>query len=269
MLQCGHTPFNGSSNNNVRLYDLQMKLDGHLQDLRDQLSQRNELITNLLDQERQLCNVLVVEFGNQISYDPLPSAGDIAEFEDYLQQLRCEIDIRSNAFDELRDSIRLIAVEMELELKQDLRFGILFRDDLPLSKANLTTLQRLHTGLIEERGELQKIVESRLKKLTELYVCLDISAPPKALAAFKRITQPALAALNVEIQRCEKIKRQNIQSVVENVRAQIKELWSKTLKSDREIARFTNFTSDVYNDDLLELHEMELADLKQFYEDNM
>lgn len=75
--------------------------------------------------------------------------------------------------------------------------------------------------------------------------------------------------LNAEINRCEKIKRQNIQRVVENVRSQIKEYWSLTLKSDKEISRFPNFTSDCYTDDLLVLHEMELADLKKFYADNV
>lgn len=271
LLKCEHAPLSNDNNNRkeVRLYDMQMKLDRHLQDLRDQLRQRQSLIRDLLDQEQQLCNVLVIESGKQITYDPLPSAGDLREFEEYLRQLRCEIEIRSTAFDDLRDSIRLLADEMEVESKQDFRFGILRNDDLPLSKANLSMLQKLHSSLIDERSELQRNVEVRLRKLTELYACLGMSATPMTMAAFQRVTQSGLEALTGEIQRCEKIKRANIQTVVENVRAQIKEFWTKTLKSDREIARFVHFTSDTYNDDLLALHEMELSDLKQFYDDNV
>lgn len=40
------------------------------------------------------------------------------------------------------------------------------------------------------------------------------------------------------------------------------------MKSEPERARFIHFQSDCYTEDLLSLHEMELDDLKSFYDKN-
>lgn len=80
--------------------------------------------------------------------------------------------------------------------------------------------------------------------------------------------QTTVNKLNAEIQRCEKIKRANIQRIIEKVRQQIVEYWDLNMMSDMERARFSNFTNDCYTEDLLMLHEMELNDLKQFYNIN-
>lgn len=71
-----------------------------------------------------------------------------------------------------------------------------------------------------------------------------------------------------ELKRCETQKRLNIQRFVDKVRIEIEKYWDLTLKSDQERARFTHFTNDCYTEDLLSLHELELEDLKKFYEDN-
>lgn len=75
--------------------------------------------------------------------------------------------------------------------------------------------------------------------------------------------------MSTEITRCEKIKRLNVKRIIEKVRQQIEEYWELTMMSDKERARFSNFTNDCYTEDLLMLHEMELNDLKQFYNVNL
>lgn len=45
-------------------------------------------------------------------------------------------------------------------------------------------------------------------------------------------------------------------------------MWDLTLKSQQERKRFSNYYNDWYNEDLLELHELELDDLKTFYNKN-
>ena len=40
------------------------------------------------------------------------------------------------------------------------------------------------------------------------------------------------------------------------------------MKSDAERSRFSSYTANVFNEDVLKLHEDELRDLKSFYEDN-
>lgn len=80
--------------------------------------------------------------------------------------------------------------------------------------------------------------------------------------------QKTLNVLQEELNRCETLKRQNIKRFVDRIREDILYFWDKTMKSEQERARFIYFTSDVYTEDLLDLHEMELNELKSFYEQN-
>lgn len=63
-------------------------------------------------------------------------------------------------------------------------------------------------------------------------------------------------------------KRRHTKRFVDHMRQQIVEYWEKTCKSETERSRFTNFTSDCYTEDLLSLHELELEELKNYYETN-
>lgn len=71
-----------------------------------------------------------------------------------------------------------------------------------------------------------------------------------------------------ELNRCQMEKRRHIKRFVDHIRQQIILFWDKTCKSETERNRFNNFTSDCYTEDLLKLHEIELDELKSFYESN-
>lgn len=71
-----------------------------------------------------------------------------------------------------------------------------------------------------------------------------------------------------ELHRCEGEKRRHIKVFVDRIRQEILKMWNQLLMSDDERERFGAFTSECYNEDLLQLHEMELESLKDTYEEN-
>lgn len=99
-----------------------MELDHNLDELREQLERRQRQIEELIKTEEQFCNTLDIDT-KRLTYDPLPSGQEIEGFETYLQSLEREINTRSEAFQQLKRSIREFAVNMEIDMKQDLRFG--------------------------------------------------------------------------------------------------------------------------------------------------
>lgn len=71
-----------------------------------------------------------------------------------------------------------------------------------------------------------------------------------------------------ELVRCEGEKRRHIKVFVDRIRQQILTMWDQLLKSDEEREQFGAFTSECYNEDLLQLHELELESLKDAFEEN-
>lgn len=68
--------------------------------------------------------------------------------------------------------------------------------------------------------------------------------------------------------RCEGEKRRHIKVFVDRIRQEIQKVWDLLLMSDEEREQFGAFTSECYNEDLLQLHELELESLKETYEQN-
>lgn len=82
------------------------------------------------------------------------------------------------------------------------------------------------------------------------------------------ILQATYDKLKQELSRCEGEKRRHIKVFVDRIRQEILAMWNQLLKSDEEREQFGAFTSECFNEDLLQLHELELESLKDTYEEN-
>lgn len=107
---------------NRPLFNYQMELDHNLDELRDQLERRQRQIEELIKAEEHFCATLDIDT-QRLTYDPLPSAQEIKDFENHLESLKREINVRSETFQHLKHSIRQFAVNSEIDMKQELRFG--------------------------------------------------------------------------------------------------------------------------------------------------
>lgn len=68
-----------------------------------------------------------------------------------------------------------------------------------------------------------------------------------------------------ELERCEKLKKVNIENVIIRCREVIRGLWDLCHMDQDERQLFTDYYSDDYNEELLESHEKEEERLRKFY----
>lgn len=124
--------------------------------------------------------------------------------------------------------------------------------------------------LRRQRDENKHKCENMMNKLEVLWDCLDVCSAIRTEFRHKAqcYHQSSITEIEAELKRCITIKRENIKLFVEKLRVQIVEQWNKINLSESERNKFTYFKSQVYTEDLLELHEMELEDRKRFYEEN-
>ncbi|XP_036339644.1 protein regulator of cytokinesis 1-like [Rhagoletis pomonella] len=253
---------------NVPLLILQSNMDKSLTELREQLRRRREEICELLLEQEGLCEELG-EAPRPLLADPLPSEEEIMEFRSHLDQLKVERMERLNEMSLLRREIKNYLNTLEAQVNTDADDRLLNHRQIKLNDETFTALRRMAELYGSRVHALSERIVGMRKKLESLWGRLKTS--PNTRNKFKRYTefnQRTYSVLKEELHRCESLQSQNIKECLQQIRAEIVDLWNKTLKSETERNRFSNFNSNCYTEDLLVLHEIELEDLKRFYENN-
>lgn len=253
---------------NIPLYTLQMQIDDSLKELREKLRHRHEQIKAYLNEQEALCNELS-EPQRPLHSDPLPSEAEMIAFADHLEQLR---DLRFKRLEEimdLREEVKALMLKLELTNLDEPDQRLVYSDNLKPEHKSVVKLKELVNSFKDQYKIMSDQVEDMRKRLKQLWKFLDVSEEQqRRFDKYVEINQTTYDKLHFEVERCEQIKRENIRVFIERVRAEIEVYWEKCLKSDSERLRFPSFTVNTFNEDVLELHEDELRNLKTFYENN-
>jgi len=78
----------------------------------------------------------------------------------------------------------------------------------------------------------------------------------------------SLLQLKKELKRCEALKAANIAVFVQGLRAELEDWWNKCFYSTEQRQQFAAYFSEDFTEDLLDIHEVEVNNLRQFYEEN-
>lgn len=204
-----------------------------------------------------------------LSSDPLPSEQEMQDFRDYIEQLKEERYIRYDKILQLREKIKEVLARLELTVLSEYDANLVHSAEMRPTRHNIEKLEQFLEVLMSQYDKMKSHIENMSKRLNQLWKYLDIPEKHhRQFAKYTEVTQTTYEKLLAEVQRCELIKKENIRNFIERVRVEIEEYWDKCLKSDAERMRFPSYTANVYNEDVLELHEDELRELKTFYENN-
>ncbi|KAH8419695.1 hypothetical protein KR009_001114, partial [Drosophila setifemur] len=247
----------------------QLKLDKSIEHLREELAQRRTEICELLLQQEQLCEELG-ELPLPLLADPLPTPDEMEVFRERLEQLRFKREQRREELNQLRHSIKRDMKLLGCLPQTDAEDRLLNQSDHILTIETFELLRHMQKEFAEQVKELRERIDDMREKIRVLWERLQETDE----YAMRRVrdsteyTQRTYDVLREELLRCQALRRQNLKTFIEQLRLEIKEWWDLTLKSQQERKRFSNYYNDWYNEDLLELHELELDDLKTFYNKN-
>ncbi|KAH8343182.1 protein regulator of cytokinesis 1 [Drosophila kikkawai] len=259
----------GERPDDVPLVIWQLKLDKGIEHLREELARRRAEICELLLQQEQLCEELG-ELPLPLLADPLPQPEEMDAFRDHLEQLRAQRVLRLKEMDQLRQSIKHNMKLLECLPQTDQEERLLNQVDHCLTPETFERLRKMQKELADQMQEMRERIDDMREKIRVLWERLQETDD----YAMRRVrnateyTQYTYDVLREELQRCQALRRQNLKIFIEQLRVEIKKWWDLTLKSPQERKRFSNYYNDWYNEDLLELHELELDDLKSFYDNN-
>ncbi|XP_016923156.2 protein regulator of cytokinesis 1 [Drosophila suzukii] len=244
----------------------QLKLDKTIEHLREELVERRTEINKLLDQQEQLCE----ELGEL----PFPLASDLPDeldaFRSHLQQLRDLKELRLKQMDLMRKNIRHNMKTLEIYAHTDTEKRLLSPECHDIRPQFYELLQDMQTEYAVQVSELHERIDEMRAKIELLWQRLKLT-DEYAMGRVRKSTsydQRTFDILREELERCQALRRQNLKTFIEQLRVEIHEWWNFTLKSPQERRRFTGYYCDNPSEEVLELHEMELDHLKEFYNSN-
>uniref|UniRef100_A0A182N2K7 Protein regulator of cytokinesis 1 n=1 Tax=Anopheles dirus TaxID=7168 RepID=A0A182N2K7_9DIPT len=252
----------------VPLIERRNALDASLLQMRQQLSERHEIIDQYLLEMETLCEELTEE-PRLLSKDPLPTERELTEVRSYLDHLMAEKMARLDEIANLRRETKKLMSYLETIPLTDDQTHLLNARKFPPTRANLHALRLLHEEMAAQYESLRQHIDDTRRKLDRLWACL--ATEPAVMKKFHKLTsytQTTFDKLFAELDRCETLRRENMKSFVDQTRSEIREWWDRCMKSEAERARFSTFHSEEYNEDTLKLHELELESLKEFYAEN-
>ncbi|XP_017045845.1 protein regulator of cytokinesis 1 [Drosophila ficusphila] len=247
----------------------QLKLDKSVDHLREEVARRRAEITELLLQQEQLCEELG-ELPQPLLADTLPLPEEMVAFRDRLEQLRHQRVQRRKEMDQLRLEIKEDMKRLELHVQTDTGKRFLNQENPCLRPESFERLRLMRQEYADQVQELRNQIDEMRGKVDLLWERLKLTDEfaKRRVRESTSYTQRTYDILREELQRCQAMRRQNLKAFIEQLRIEINEWWDLTLKSTEERRRFNSYFSDPESEDVLELLEMELDELKNFYNSN-
>ncbi|XP_017872538.1 PREDICTED: protein regulator of cytokinesis 1-like isoform X1 [Drosophila arizonae] len=244
-------------------------LDKSIEHLRAELRERRAEICELLLQQDQLCEELG-ECPLPLLADPLPKPDEMSSFCKHLEHLRAVRERRLEELFQLRSQIKQDMMLLSIMPTTPAEEHLLSQANQHLTPNILEKLRLMQKEFAAQVQEMREQIDDMRGKIYELWERLQESDEyiMRRVRSAVDYTQATFDVLREELQRCQALRRKNLKTFIEQLRLEIKKWWDLTLKSEQERKRFSNFFNEWYNEDLLELHELELDDLKSFYTSN-
>jgi len=179
---------------------------------------------------------------------------------------------RQQQFVSVRDNIKDMMQQLEMAARSSFEVEMFVSDPdtVCLSSANMLKVKDCQE---DYRGRLDHTIKraNTLRcKIGTLWERLDVDQHTREMFSMENrgFAPSTIAVLERELAHLEEEKMKHIEQFIKAVRTDIVSWWEKCFTSEGEQKAFTPFKSDIYTEDLLNLHENLSEKLKTLYSNN-
>ncbi|KGL91688.1 Protein regulator of cytokinesis 1, partial [Charadrius vociferus] len=245
--------------------DLRARVEVMLKQKRD----RKQELKTLQERDQDLCDILCTT-PFCIDSNAVPSLEDLDRYRRHLAALTTEKEQRREQFVNSKRQIILLMEELDHTPDTSFEQDVVCEDEeaFCLSEENIAALQNLLQQL-EARRALNEAVCTELRsRIIALWERLQVPVEERESSAVHMTGSRAKTrkALQLEVDRLEELKLQNMKSVVQAIRAELADYWDKCFYSQEQREGFSPYYDEDYTETLLELHDAEVGKMKSYYE---
>uniref|UniRef100_A0A8C1G3P4 Protein regulator of cytokinesis 1b n=1 Tax=Cyprinus carpio TaxID=7962 RepID=A0A8C1G3P4_CYPCA len=243
----------------------------HLEVMLKEKNQRTQALKAFTEQDQDLCDLLCFQ-PFSISADSVPSLEQLEKFRQHISSLTAEKERRRKVFVTLKKQIILCMDDLDQLPETSFEKDVVCEDEesFCLSKENLDSLKVLLHQLESRKAENERVCGSYREKMHELWERLQIPQEEReAISEHMTLSKKRnMEALQAEVKRLEELKLKSIQNVTEAIRNEIAVFWDKCFYSTDQRQAFVPYYDDDFSEELLSLHDAEIVQLKQYYEEH-
>ncbi|GCC33812.1 protein regulator of cytokinesis 1b isoform X2 [Chiloscyllium punctatum] len=251
------------------MLQLEKDLRTRLEVLLKQKKERMLKLKSLKDQDEELCDILCAT-AYPIDADAVPSLEQLDAFQEHIASLNVEKECRRAEFVETKRKIILCMEELDQLPDTSFERDIVCEDEdaFCLSNENIIGLKTLLQQLEVKRSQNESKCSELRNKIINLWDWLQISQEERDTFSANMVGSRAktMQALQTELERLEVLKQQNMKNVIESVRRELATHWEKCFFSSAQQQEFAPYYDEDYTEELLQLHNLELNRLKDYYQ---
>ncbi|KAM6388261.1 protein regulator of cytokinesis 1 isoform 1-T1 [Pluvialis apricaria] len=245
--------------------DLRARVEVMLKQKRD----RKEELKTLQERDQDLCDILCTT-PFCIDSNAVPSLDDLDRYRRHLASLTAEKEQRREQFVNSKRQIILLMEELDHTPDTSFEQDVVCEDEeaFCLSEDNIAALQNLLQQLEAQRSLNEAVCTELRSRIVVLWERLQVPVEERESSAVHMTGSRAKTrkALQLEVDRLEELKLQNVKSVIQAVRAELADYWDKCFYSQEQREGFSPYYDENYSETLLELHDAEVGKMKRYYE---
>ncbi|XP_062998826.1 protein regulator of cytokinesis 1 isoform X2 [Elgaria multicarinata webbii] len=234
-----------------------------------QKRERKQELKALQERDRDLCDLLCAS-PYCVDGEAVPSLAELDCFRRHLAALAAEKERRQMDFLSTKQQIILCMEELEHSPDTSFERDVVCEEEAAfcLSAANIAALKDLLQQLEVKKGRKEALCEELRSRILVLWERLQVPAEERDAFSPYMVGSRArtMNALQLEADRLEELKLQNLRNVVEAIRAELADYWDKCFYGDEQRRAFRPYYQDDFTEQLLQLHDDEIARIKHYYE---
>ncbi|KFV08552.1 Protein regulator of cytokinesis 1, partial [Pterocles gutturalis] len=234
-----------------------------------QKRERKQELKTLQEQDRDLCDILcTTPFG--IDSNTVPSLEDLDRYRCHVASLTAKKEQRREEFVSSKRQIILLMEELDHTPDTSFERDVVCEDEeaFCLSEDNIAALHDLQQQLEAQRSLNEAVCAELRSRIAAFWERLQIPAEERESFAVHMAGSRAKTrkALQLEVERLEELKLQNMKSMIQAIRAELAGYWDKCFYSPEQREAFSPYYDEDYTETLLELHDAEVVKMKSYYE---
>uniref|UniRef100_A0A671G7X4 Protein regulator of cytokinesis 1 n=1 Tax=Rhinolophus ferrumequinum TaxID=59479 RepID=A0A671G7X4_RHIFE len=251
------------------ILQLEKDLRTQVELMRKQKKERKQELKRLQEQDQELCEVLCTP-RYDVNNDSVPTLEELNQFRHHVAALRETKASRREEFVDIKRQIILCMEDLDHTPDTSFERDVVCEDEdaFCLSLENIATLQKLLRQLEMRKSQNEAVCEGLRAQIRELWDRLQIPVEEREAVAMVMTGSKAKVkkALQLEVDRLEELKMQNMKKVIEAIRVELAQYWDQCFYSQEQRQAFAPYYDEDYTENLLQLHDAEIVRLRNYYE---
>ncbi|XP_054276904.1 protein regulator of cytokinesis 1-like isoform X1 [Macrosteles quadrilineatus] len=264
--------------NNIPLVQMEEQLQSLLDSYQELKKETLKEYFQLQTKEAELCAILDMETpkskvelphsGSPQMGHYVPTASDMTEFKKRIQDLEQLKEQLEYDFEEAKAELREVMEECNFapfNQRELFAFGqaqlAMTTQNLKILQKSVATYRKKKDDLMAESQRLRDQIDILSKKMFK-----DHSEIREFLSENSGFTEAVINRLKEKLKSLKDERKSNLKELIANSRTMLTELWKKCCYSEEQIDEFKPFHATRLSEEVLEIHELEIEKLENYYE---